>query len=79
MSSSNYGTINAGQPSSSGSSNFSPTEFLILKESIYNNIIVIKKQYHKLEKIQKIIGTKNDTNELRNKMWVTSSSLSVMR
>ncbi|CRL01659.1 CLUMA_CG014881, isoform A [Clunio marinus] len=63
---SNYGTIH--QPSSSGSSSFSPTEFLILKESISNNIIVIKKQYHKLEKIQKIIGSKNDTNELRAKI-----------
>lgn len=54
--------------SSSGSNNFSPTEFLILKESITNNIIVIKKQHTKLDKIQKLIGGKNDSNELRSKM-----------
>lgn len=74
--SSNYGSIQ--QPSgSSGSagSSFSPTEFLILKESIYNNIIVIKKQFHKLEKITKVIGTKSDNAELRLKMWVFSESL----
>lgn len=64
--SSNYGSIS--QPGGSSSSNFSPTEFLILKESIYNNIITIKKQFHKLEKYQKIVGSKNDTNETRSKM-----------
>lgn len=63
--SSNYGTM---EPSSS--SNFSPTEFLILKETIYNNIVLIKKNYHKLEKIQKVIGSKNDTKDLRSKTWV---------
>lgn len=66
----NYGTIHDPMhrpSSSSGNSNFSPTEFLILKESIYNNMIAIKKQNQKLEKIQKIIGSKNDTTELRMK------------
>jgi len=68
MSSANYGSINQPASSSSSNNNFSPTEFLILKESIYNNIIVIKKHYHKLEKIQKIIGTKNDTSAARAKI-----------
>lgn len=68
MSSSNYGSISQPSSSTNQANNFSPTEFLILKESIYNNIVIIKKQYHKLEKIQKIIGSKNDTNEARSKM-----------
>jgi len=58
----NYGSIS--QPGSSSS--FSPTEFLILKESIYNNIIVIKKNYHKLEKIQKIFASKSDSSAARS-------------
>lgn len=63
---SNYGSIQP-QPATSSSS-FSPTEFIHLKESSYNNIIVIKKQFHKLEKITKLIGSKSDTYELRTKM-----------
>lgn len=58
------------QGAASGSTNFSPTEFLILKEAIYQNIFIIKKNANKLEKIQKIIGSKNDTPEIRNKMFV---------
>jgi uncharacterized spore protein YtfJ len=65
---SQYGSIQPSGSGSAGSSSFSPTEFLNLKESIYNNIIVIKKQFHKLEKITKVIGTKNDNSELRTKM-----------
>lgn len=44
----NYGSI----PSSSSS--FSPTEFLILKEQISTNLIIIKKSAQKLEKITKV-------------------------
>lgn len=70
MSSSNYGSISQPAAGSSSSNNFSPTEFFILKETIGTNIVAIKKQYVKLEKIQRIIGSKNDTNETRAKMWV---------
>lgn len=44
----NYGSI----PSTSTS--FSPTEFLILKEQIYLNLVVIKKNANKLDKIYKV-------------------------
>ena len=44
----NYGSI----PSSSTS--FSPTEFLILKEQIYSNLVIIKKNANKLDKIDKV-------------------------
>lgn len=50
---------------------FSPTEFLILKESITTNIVKIKKEYHKLTKLEKMIGGKNDTHELRTKVYVS--------
>jgi hypothetical protein len=45
----NYGSIDAATTSS-----FSPTEFLILKEQIYSNLIVIKKNSSKLDKIHKV-------------------------
>jgi hypothetical protein len=49
-------------------SQFSPTEFVILRESITQNIAIIKKHYNKLEKFQKLVGSKNDTPEARTKM-----------
>ena len=61
-----YGTMQ--DQNQSSTSSFSPTEFLIIKESIYNNVIYIKKQVTKLDKILKLIGSKNDNVELRNKM-----------
>lgn len=45
----NYGSI-----SDPSTSTFSPTEFLILKENIYQNLIVIKKNSSKLDKIFKV-------------------------
>lgn len=72
---SNYGSIQrpsgsqaTGATTGTTGSSFSPTEFIHLKESIYNNIILIKKQFHKLEKIVKLISTKADNEELRTKM-----------
>ncbi|KAG5676277.1 hypothetical protein PVAND_006125 [Polypedilum vanderplanki] len=59
----NYGSIDTATTSS-----FSPTEFLILKEQIYSNLIIIKKNSSKLDKIHKAIGTKADSNDLRNKI-----------
>lgn len=58
-----------------GSSQFSPTEFVILRESITQNIGIIRKHYNKLEKFQKLIGSKNDTPEARTKMWVMFPSI----
>ncbi|XP_070492442.1 syntaxin-7 [Chironomus tepperi] len=58
----NYGSI----PSTSTS--FSPTEFLILKEQIHSNLVLIKRNANKLDKIYKAIGSKSDTPELRNKI-----------
>lgn len=63
MSLPNYGAILEANPSCS-SNNY--TEFLNLKESIYINIIIIEKQFQRLEKVQKIIDTKQDTGELNN-------------
>jgi hypothetical protein len=69
-SSNNYGAISNSETmsSASGSRQFSPTEFLILKESIATNIIKIKSQTSKFSKIIRLIGGTNDNNDLRSKM-----------
>lgn len=61
----NYGSIDG---TGASSSSFSPTEFLILKEQIFTNLVVIKKNSSKLDKVHKLIGSKNDGPELRNKI-----------
>jgi ABC-type taurine transport system substrate-binding protein len=49
----NYGSCDPGT-----STSFSPTEFLTLKEQISQNLILIKRNCVKIEKIIKLIGSK---------------------
>jgi hypothetical protein len=55
----NYGSINSQAPSTS----FSPTELLTkrvsLRETIHSNLLTIKKNSQKLEKIQKVVKAQN--------------------
>uniref|UniRef100_A0A336MRT9 CSON005416 protein n=1 Tax=Culicoides sonorensis TaxID=179676 RepID=A0A336MRT9_CULSO len=61
-----YGSTSTSQAMSRD--NFSPTEFISLKETIASNIVYIKSSWHQLEKSIKNVGTVKDTPESRKKI-----------